>query len=554
MSELNKTLLFIVAAAAAIGAAWVSKPSKIGVAPPDVIGKPLFVDFEDPDQAKQMEVVEFDEDLGELSTFEVARKSGAWVIPSHNDYPADAEENLAKAATMFVGLDVINVVSDERKDHAIYGVVRPDRDEVSLGDEGVGKLITMKDDQGRTLAELIIGKEVQGQEGQRYVRAGNVDRVYTVEIDPNAMSTEFQDWIEQDVLNLNGIDITSMTIRDYSTSPELTDRGIALNDQQRLEMKVNWNSDEFKWELDQLLELRGDRLAPTELLAAEELDKQGLDGMKNALDDLQIVDVERKPAGLGAGLRAEESFWNDDEGIRSLFGHGFYPVQMPDGETKLRSSDGEVEVQTQAGVNYLFRFGQMAGIEQDADESRINRFVMITAALDESAFEKPELELPEGAEPTAGDEGETEADAAAKADADEADVPDDADDNTDEAAEDPASPADSTDESANQASEADSPENDTRVAAVKQYEQAMDEYKEQIAQAEERVRELNYRFSDWYYVISEDEYKKIHLRRSDVITAKESAAEEGSGVDALRKLEEEGLQREETAEEVPPTP
>ena len=139
---------------------------------PDVVGKPLFADFEDPDQAKQMEVVEFDEDLGEPSTFKVARKNDAWVIPSHNDYPADAEENLAKAATLFVGLDVINVVSDERKDHVTFGVVRPDRDKVSLGDEGVGKLITMKDEQGRTLAELIIGKEVLEKEGQRLRACG----------------------------------------------------------------------------------------------------------------------------------------------------------------------------------------------------------------------------------------------------------------------------------------------------------------------------------------------------------------------------------------------
>lgn len=521
MNESNKTLLFVLGAVCAIGAAWVSKPTKIGLAP-DVIGQPLFAEFEDPDQAKQMEVVEFDEDLGDSSSFKVAQKNGAWVIPSHNDYPADAEENLAKAATMFVGLEVINVVSDERKDHVTYGVVRPERDKVSLGDEGVGKLITMKDDQGRRLAELIIGKEVQGQEGQRYVRAGDVDQVYTVQIDPNAMSTKFEDWIEQDVLQLNGMDISAMTIRDYSTSPSLTDRGIALNDQQRLEMTVSWNRDDFIWELDELLELRGDSLAPTQLLASEELDKEVLDGMKNALDDLQIVDVERKPSGLGAGLRAEESFWDDDEGIRSLFGHGFYPVQMPDGEMKLRSSDGEVQVQTQTGVEYLFRFGQMAGVEQEADQSKINRFVMITASLDESAFEKPELELPE--ETQASDEqGDETGEAGEPAEADENGEGEEAETNA---------------------------EDDARAAALKQYEQRMDEYNEQIAQAEERVRELNYRFSDWYYVISEDEYKKIHLRRSDIVTQKETAPEEGFGLDALRQLEDEGLKKEEP----PPSP
>ena len=49
---------------------------------------------------------------------------------------------------------------------------------------------------------------------------------------------------------------------------------------------------------------------------------------------------------------------------------------------------------------------------------------------------------------------------------------------------------------------------------------------------------MNDRFADWYYVISEDVFTKIHLGRSDVIkTSAES--KEGFDVDTLRKLQED---------------
>jgi len=67
-----------------------------------------------------------------------------------------------------------------------------------------------------------------------------------------------------------------------------------------------------------------------------------------------------------------------------------------------------------------------------------------------------------------------------------------------------------------------------------------------------RVKELNNRFADWYYVISEDMYKKMRLRRADLIKEKETAEEEGFGIDAFRKLEKEGLKKRLSAPPVTP--
>ncbi len=68
--------------------------------------------------------------------------------------------------------------------------------------------------------------------------------------------------------------------------------------------------------------------------------------------------------------------------------------------------------------------------------------------------------------------------------------------------------------------------------------------KEKVNKAKEKVDELNFRFSDWYYVVSENEYRKIHLGRSDVVKGKVATEEQGSDIDAFRLLQESGLEKD----------
>ncbi len=52
-----------------------------------------------------------------------------------------------------------------------------------------------------------------------------------------------------------------------------------------------------------------------------------------------------------------------------------------------------------------------------------------------------------------------------------------------------------------------------------------DQYDDQVKAAQKRVRELNNRFADWYYIVPEAEFGKIHLDRAAVVQEKEAAAE-----------------------------
>ena len=76
-----------------------------------------------------LEIVEYDE-AGEVLPFQVAqvqpRARTCWSIPSHDDYPADAKDQVASAAAGLMGLKVLEMVSDNQGDQREYGVIEPD--------------------------------------------------------------------------------------------------------------------------------------------------------------------------------------------------------------------------------------------------------------------------------------------------------------------------------------------------------------------------------------------------------------------------------------------
>src|SRR5262249_51785828 len=52
------------------------------------------------------------------------------------------------------------------------------------------------------------------------------------------------------------------------------------------------------------------------------------------------------------------------------------------------------------------------------------------------------------------------------------------------------------------------------------------DYDDKVKKGKERVAELNRRFADWYYVIADKTYQKIHLTQASIIKKKAAAAGE----------------------------
>ncbi len=522
MTEAVKTGVFAVGAVVLGCIAYFTQPKPTVVNLPSMVGKMLFPEFEDPSQAASLEIVRYDEELGEIHDFKVAKngRTGAWTIPSHAGYPADAEDQMRDAALSLVGVKVLGVATQDPAEHEMFGVVEPDKDATNVGDRGVGVLVGFKDEEGNDLAELVIGKSVRDADSQRFVRVPGQDPVYAVEVAPDQLSTKFEDWIEEDLLKLSTFDVEQLTMKDYS----LAQTGLG---QVTLELRsdaiVNWNSTDSEWEVERILTYRGRESTPAELTENEELNTSKLNDAKNALADLKIVDVRRKPKGLGGNLRADESFTSDPQNRLDLQSKGFYAVPDEGGSFELLSANGEIHVLMKDGYRYLLRFGGVEGTDDESEEGGLNRYLFVNASVDESKFPEPELEdLPADDADSAGAEAEAEDDAAAASTEGEAAEESESDD------------GDAEDERKRELAA-------ERERITKENQRKLDEWKEKKEKAEKKVNELNSRFADWYYVIAEDVYRKIHLGLSDIISEKELEPDESFDVETFRGLETDGL-------------
>ena len=444
MIESVRTILFLGCAAAIGGLAWMARPADPGRGVIDDTGEQFAPAFTDPLQADSMEVIEFDEDDGTARVFKVARHEGVWSIPSHENYAADAENRFADAAAAMIGLTKGVNCSDSRSDHELYGVNDPT--EAQAGTVGVGTRITFAGETG-ALIDLIVGTAVKESSGQRYVRVPGVDRVYLSSIDLDKFSTDFADWIETDLLQLSGSDVIGLVVKDYSID-EFSQR---IN--QNAPLLLSYDLQDRTWSLDGLGE-------------DETLLDARVREMKRGLDDLDIVDVHRKPAGLSSELRAEDALQLDTEAVTSLQSRGFYIVGG-----RLLSNQGETVVRTRDGVQYVLRFGEIAPG---------GRYLFVTAEFNANLIDKPEiLELPL-LESLGIDDQATEP---------------------------------TMSESMEKARAKLTQENDAKQQA----------YEEKLEAGRDRARELTDRFADWYYVISDSVYDNVRLTRADIVETTEEA-------------------------------
>ncbi|WDQ16056.1 DUF4340 domain-containing protein [Rhodopirellula sp. P2] len=400
MNEGKKTGAFWAAAAVMLAVGlFVAWPTSTQTESPYSPGKPLFEKFKDPLTASNLKIVTFDEEQGQLGTFEVRRdaESGQWTIPSRKGYPADAVEQMRDAANALVGLNILDVQTENQGDHAALGVVEPKLEDLQVGDTGVGRLVTFKDESQQTLASLIIGNPVKNEEGKIYVRKPGQDPVYVVKMDDSVLSTKFQDWIEDDLLQMSSIDIKEAVVKDYSAS--ISGRSVALE----RNYTAKFAMDGAEWAMKELLEYNSENpLAEPKLVeqpADKELNTTKLNEMKNALDDLKIVDVVRKPEGMSANLRADKDLISDNEAVQSLYTRGFFPVGSgAEGEFEVLSANGELNVTVDEGIEYVLRFGDVQGLsddtagEEDGDVGGVNRYLLVTARVNEDQFPAPDLQ------------------------------------------------------------------------------------------------------------------------------------------------------------------
>jgi len=316
------TILTAVVALASLGGALAMRPGPAPQVSYEDTGQLLFPSFTDPQQAASLEVIGWDDTAARNTSFKVELKDGRWIIPSHNDYPADGTERMGKAAASFIDVKKDIYRGDRPEDQSSYGLDDP----TDANAKERGQRITIKDASGTVLSDVIIGKKVEDKEGYRYVRLPDQKRVYAVKIDVD-ISTNFTDWIEKDLLLLEQDQVVSFMSDTYKVDES---QGKVTGSDPFL-VKKDAVDPEGSWLLAE----------GSAGIAGKELDPFKVKQAIGGLDRLQIVGVRPRPEMLT---------------LQALQSKGFFVTR--DG-SRLYGNEGEVKAICDDGVVYNLYFGEV---------------------------------------------------------------------------------------------------------------------------------------------------------------------------------------------------
>jgi hypothetical protein len=251
-------------------------------------------------------------------------------------------------------------------------------------------------------------------------------------------------------------------------------------------------------------ERQNDDYKERQIEPGKELNTDTLDSMVSALGDLKIVSVLKKPAELSSALREGTPFENINMTLPmqgSMQQTGFWLVEMLDlkGDSKqtkvqLLSNDGDIQLRLKNGIVYHLRFGDLTGTESEVPSGQFdsplsmdstskmvsNRYLFITVEFDPAIIPLPELK--------------------------------------------------------------DVPEDSEEVEATEKANQREQErYDAAIEKRKKRASELSNRFANWYYVISDDVYKHIHLTEANVFRIATLDSEPSWGQSVIEGIDLESI-------------
>ena len=576
MNTNSQTLKFVIAAAVMGGLAGLtsvlSRPTPID----DFanVGKSFFADFKDPNLATAVQVVAYNEDTASARVFKVQKVDGTWRIPSHHNYPADGEDRLAKTARTLIGVKRGAVASRVAADHERFGVVDP-LGEASDTLKGRGQRLTLMKDSEIAVADLIIGKKLPEGENRYYVRHPEEKETYITELEVD-ISTKFGDWVEADLLKLDRDDLTKLEAKstkvDGPSFSEVVDATLS-----RANSTDDWALNELNEETEEVN--KDDVTAMVNVLDNLKLSgvrrKPEFNGRSLLTGDLRLA--------LPPGLSRDPQFVRNQI-IRvqnSLMTKGFEVYSNPDDENDVRlyAKSGELVASLKDGVRFHMSFGnefegsddeieiggaaakgddkkskdeQKAADAPSSEESKDgekeddneddekktkSRYLIVRASFSEDllgpalvAPVKPDV--PEGVE--VDDDGNVvkpaEQPAEKTDDAASDDKSDDAD-KTDDAKPD----AEKTEDASAEEKKEEPNFGDIYQRAIekfradqKKYESDVKDRESKAEEGQKKVDELNDRFADWYYVITEEDFGKLRLNRDQLVKAKEKEeSEEG---------------------------
>ena len=365
MKNAPKTIGFVILAAALCAIAVFTAPKSAVDEIFNEQGTEFYPDFKEAKNAAALEVIGIDEKLGKMIPFKVALLDGRWVIPSYSNYPTDVENKMEHTAVKLLGLKRDELRSSLPSDHEELGVLNPEKGIPT----GAGTRVTLKDKNGNKLVDYIIGKEVEGKSGYRYMRQPGQSKTYAVKADLE-ISTKFSDWVETGLLDMQSADAKEITVNDYSvTQGQLVQKGQFMLSRDE---ESNWNAQKVP--------------------EGKEINQEKVNNVIYEIANLKLASVRRKPDALIDVLSGKSNQLSPEVQL-SLQSKGFYLNQGG-----IIGDEGQFVVVKKNGVAYIIIFGVgfnddsiQIGTDSDKkdDKSVSGRYMFITAQYDASINKEP---------------------------------------------------------------------------------------------------------------------------------------------------------------------
>ncbi len=350
------------------------------------VNQPIFEAF-DSKQVRSIEVIQFNDDRQLLKKIGLERKGEKWTLPAFGSFTVSNISRISAVINSLSDCRVLQLESDQQTDHLKYQVLDPDDPESANSPSGMGQKITLKDRNQKQLGSLIVGAALTTQDGQlkRFVRIPGEPQVYVVDFDASVLATEFGDWVDPNVLQIQtsqngpGNPFHSMHINHYRLQPD-----------KLIEALPEWI-------------YRGQVVLKNNALAIETLeqpegeswtaittDDQTLPIFQTAvsmLPQLFFGNVRAKGSALTTALKSSSKV-AAKETFQPMLELGFKQVGEVDTPVEFAATGGDVAVTFSNGLRIQLLLGNVAAASQG--ESKLSRWVMFLASTAEDVLKKPE--------------------------------------------------------------------------------------------------------------------------------------------------------------------
>jgi len=246
--------------------------------------------------------------------------------------------------------------------------------------------IELQDRERSDIASLIIGNPVSktAPDGKYFVRVPGQPTVYELEIPKVVFSTQFEDWMDRNLLGLprpgSDIEIGSFRIDNYRIDPKKITDGAKEN---------NWKAI-LGGQTIELSQWKDDKFLPVTM--TREI-QTAMASKLGGITQIRVVGATGKPKEAVKPLRNPAQI-KDPSVLKGLAAFGFRG-KVADGSLDVESANGTISVTTSDGVATELLIGSLAS-QTDSRTLDLNYHGMVVASLDETFFKKPEQ--PEGVE------------------------------------------------------------------------------------------------------------------------------------------------------------